>query len=166
MPKTLVHVRRSKADKNPVSVSFDFGDSLAESSAKFDGALAIEKVVHGLFLTAAKQQLRDFVFNLLVPAAPKPRKVRKLKKGELPPPVHEAPKPLTPAEIQERVNAWKPTIQRRSKATVNKVAKLVGKLSEEEKAAFLAQLGITNEAESADEAEQHKPIGESQYDTE
>ena len=157
MSQTIVHVRRSKADKNPVTIAFDFGDSLAESSSKFDGALAIEKVVHGLFLTAAKQQLRDFVLNLLVPAAPKPRKVRKLKKGELPPPAHEAPKPLTPAEIQERVNAWKPTIQRRSKATVNKVAKLVGKLSEEEKAAFLAQLGITNEAELEVESKDHFP---------
>ena len=148
---TSVKIRRSKDDKSPIVVSYDFGSDVADASARFDGPLAIEKVVHGLFVIAAKQQLRDFVLNLVTPKANKPRgKAPKVKKGSASPAhipeVFHAP---TPAEIQAKVDAWKPSIQRREKAVVARFAGMIGKLTAKEREALFAKLN--GDAEPADE---------------
>lgn len=105
-------IKRSKQDKNPIEVNFEFGDDIGNAVELFG-----EKVVFGLFVTATKQQLSDYV-----------RKTLEKNEG------------LNQTAIQNLVNEWSPAVEKRSAANVKRALKTVNELSPEEKAALLAQI--------------------------
>lgn len=133
---STVKVRRSKKDTNPISVTYDFGGSLKESSDKFDGTSSLDQVVHGLFIVAARAQLQDYVRSLIAVRKPK---VKKGKKGAVATEPTPAPV-LSPQEIQAKVDQWKPTVERAAKRTVEKAKKVIDGLSAEERKALLDSL--------------------------
>jgi hypothetical protein len=120
MSPTKIKIRQSKKDKNGHSYEYDFGANLEEAVAKFDGDSPLEKVVYGLFLSAARQQLSEFVRSHLVPRG----------KGK------DVKKAMTPAEIQEALKSWKPAVERRAQANVSKAEKILAALSPEERKAL------------------------------
>jgi hypothetical protein len=73
----------------------------------------------------------------MTPKAPRATKTPKKGKGKDAAAPAEA-KPLTQDEIQAKVNDWKPSIERRRKHAVSRVAKLVANLSSEEKEILMA----------------------------
>ena len=100
-------IKRSKTDKNPIVVDYDFGEDLEEAQRMFDGDSPLEKVVYGLYLIAARQQLSDFV--------------RKQAKGN------------TVETIQVRLRSWKPSVEKRAQLNVKRAAKVLEGLSPEER---------------------------------
>lgn len=126
-----IKVKRSKTDKNPVVVEFDFGNTLTEAQEKFDGESVLDKVVYGLFLHAAKQQLSDYVRKLLEP-------VEVLDKDDAP---TGRTRTRNKTEIQKLVDEWKPTVEKAAKRAVEKAKSVIDGLSDSQRAALMAQLG-------------------------
>lgn len=158
-----IHVKRSKDDKNPVKVEYDFGADLQEAHAKFDGDGPLDKVVYGLFVQAARQQLQDYVRKLLEPL--KSKAVGKPGKAGYKPAkvIREA---VAPDKIQELVDGWKPAVERQAKRSVRKAEKVISSLTPEERAElFRTILGeedeeveglVPQDASGVDEAEDEK----------
>jgi hypothetical protein len=107
-----VEVKRNREDKKPLIVDYDFGRDVGEAIALFNNDGPYGDVVHDLFITAAKMQLRAFVLD-----------------GG-----------LTGAALASAVAAWKPEIKHMGKPPLEKAKAIVGKLSPEERAALLKQL--------------------------
>lgn len=124
MTMTTIKVKQSKTDKSPVSLQFDFGLDIHDAIHRFDGTNTLDKVVFELFVTAATQQLQDFVRSTIA-------KHKKAKKGS-----------LSSAALQELVSAWKPEVMKRSKTNVNKAAAKIAGLSLAERKALMEQLGV------------------------
>lgn len=129
-----IKIRRNKTDKDPMIFEYDFGGDVDNAVNTFDGESPLEKVVYGLFVVAAKQQLAEFVRTCLVP--------RTKGKGK-----NKKKEPMTVEEIQEALLTWKPTVERRASANVTRAAKNLSKLSAEEKAALKKMLAESEEAE-------------------
>lgn len=141
---TEVRVKKSKKDKEPVAVKYDFGSSLTESAKLFDGPTSLDNVVHGLFLAAARQQLQDHVRSLMAEKKTK-------AKGKPGKPGYVAPKlvraALSPEQIQAEVANWRPTVQKQSKRSIDKASKVIGNLSPLERAILLEQLKASERPE-------------------
>jgi hypothetical protein len=134
MAPTKIKIRQSKKDKIGHTYEYDFGSSLEEAVEKFDGDSPLEKVVFGLFLSAARQQLSEFVRSHLIPRG----------KGK------DAKKALTPAEIQEALKSWKPAVERRAQANVSKAKNVLKSLSAEEREALRLELARSSDDEGED----------------
>lgn len=119
---TTIKVRRKKGDKNPAAFEFDFGDNATVAIAAF-GA----DVVYAGFVTVAKQQLQDYIRRLMA------------KKKN--PPTNE--------QIQAQIADWKPGVRRRGKSAVDKAAKIVAGMTDEQRAAFMRELGVVPSADDA-----------------
>lgn len=115
-------VKRSKKDKNPVTVFYHFGNDIDDAIKLFDGELALDKVVFPLFLAAARQQLSNFVRRLATTEDP------------------ETKKPRTPEAIQAAVDAWRPGERSRAKAGVERVVGAVREMTPEQREALRRQL--------------------------
>lgn len=131
-----VKIRRSKTDKDPMIFDYDFGENVTDAIEMFDGESPLEKVVHGLFIVAAKQQLAEYVRQCL---EPKPG-----GKGKKPKPG------MSLEEIQESIKTWKPSVEKRASANVNRTAKQFAKLSPEEREALKKLLAEQEGDDSAD----------------
>ena len=148
-----IKVKRDKSDKDPIVVHYDFGHSVEDACRKFDGESLLDKVVFGLFVLAAKQQLQEFVRRLIAPTiviekvpAEKGKKATTVRK--------EVPSTLSPRDIQEKVNAWRPTVEKASKRSIAAAAKVVDALSPAERDELLKRLlGGSGEPENDARAE-------------
>lgn len=128
-----IKIRRSKTDKDPMVFDYDFGSDVSGAVYKFDGDSPLEKVVYGMFVTGAKQQLAEFVRTCLVPRAKKK---------------HGKKEPMSIEEIQEALKTWKPTVERRASANVTRAAAKLKGMTAEERAALKKMLADSeNEAE-------------------
>lgn len=107
-----VEVRRSRDDKKPLEVEYDFGKNTAEAIERFNTAGPYGDVVHGLFVQAAKMQLRNFVVE----------------------------SKLTGAALNAKLATWKPELLMRGKPPLEKARKLVRTMSVEERDALLKEL--------------------------
>jgi hypothetical protein len=107
-----VEVKRNRGDKKPLIVEYDFGKSTTEAVTLFNSDGPYGDVVHDLFCTAAKMQLREFV----------------LEEG------------TTGVVLSAALSKWKPRIKHMGKPPLEKARAVVGKLSAEERAALLKQL--------------------------
>lgn len=97
-------------DSEPVSVEYDFGDTLAEAVEKFG-----EEVVFTRYKAAAVIDLQALMRNMI-----------RAQKSE--------------DEIREAVSEWKPGVrQLKGKSKEERARELLGKLSAEERAAILAE---------------------------
>lgn len=98
--------------------AYDFGKTIEEAIAKFDGPGSHEKVVFACFAAGARQQWADHLRKM------------ETEKG------HE----LSEAEIDEARMLWRPSVKRRGQHAHIKASKILGKLSADERAALLEQL--------------------------
>ena len=121
-----IKIRRNKTDKDPMLFDYDFGGDVEGAVRIFDGDSPLEKVVYGLFVIAAKQQLAEFVRTCL---EPKPG-----GKGKKPKPGMDLD------QIQQALKTWKPTVERRASANVNRAAAKLRAMTVEEKAALRKML--------------------------
>lgn len=142
MGKTTVEVHRSKKDKNPIQVEYDFGSTIDEAVAKFDGPSPLDKVVFACFLTGAKMQLQDMIRRCL--ARTKTVGEGKNKKT--------VPDPMTHEQIAQEVANWRPEIKRRGISPITKAEKLIGTMTEDEKAELIRRLQSTDDEETPAES--------------
>ena len=126
MPHTL-KIKRPGSD-TPSEFTISFPDDLSACQQTWDGDSALDQTVYHLAIAGARAQLLDYIRRLM--------KERVKGRGKN----KTTSRPLTDAEIQEHINAWKPEAHKRSKAAIRKVTKLAAELSPEEREALLRSL--------------------------
>lgn len=113
MSEVEITAKAGKEDDAPsATVTYDFGDSLAEAVDRFG-----ESVVFNRFKSAVTIDIQALIRRELT--------------GE---------KPASQDEIQEKVDEWKPGVQRSRKSKKDKALELLGAMSEDEKAEIMAEL--------------------------
>lgn len=119
MPHEIT-IKRSKTDKSPLVLEYDFGTDIADAISKFDGPTPLDNVVHTLFVVGAKQQLAEYVRKLLA--------------------AHKGAVPLGAKGVQAKLESWKPAIKHRGKPPVEKAMETISDMSSDERAELLRRL--------------------------
>lgn len=113
-----ISVRRSRTDKKPLIVEYDFGVSTPDAAAKFNSDGPYGDVVHHLFQAQAEQQLREFV-----------RELAESTSGT-----------LSQAVLIKEVSDWKPKIKHHGAPPLQRALKVANSLSDDERKELLRQL--------------------------
>jgi hypothetical protein len=125
MPLRLNLKLKHPHTKDLTTFTVDFPDTLSDCQALWDGEGALNQTTYHLVIAGARMQLVEHIRHLMTERTTGRGRKRK---------THLA---LSPEEIQQQINHWKPEAHKRSKASVRKLIETIAALPQEEKGALL-----------------------------